>query len=52
MLKKYYLGGFFWAPIPVKWYQNNSGFAGGLGNQKPNKNKPWPIIIKFSRYKY
>ena len=28
MLKKYYLGGFFWAPIPVKRYQNTSGFAG------------------------
>ena len=27
MLKKYYLGGFFWAPIPVKRYQNTSGFA-------------------------
>ena len=27
MLKKYYLGGFFWAPIPVKQYQNTSGFA-------------------------
>ena len=21
-----------------------------LGNGKPDKNKPWPIIIKFSRY--
>ena len=28
MLKKYYLGRFFWAPIPVKRYQNLSGFAG------------------------
>ena len=28
MLKKYYLGGFFLAPIPVKRYQNTSGFAG------------------------
>ena len=28
MLKKYYLGGFFWAPIPHKRYQNTSGFAG------------------------
>ena len=27
MLKKYYLGGFFWAPIPHKRYQNTSGFA-------------------------
>ena len=27
MLKKYYLGGFFWAPILLKWYQNMSGFA-------------------------
>ena len=26
-LKKYYLGGFFWAPIPHKRYQNTSGFA-------------------------
>ena len=25
MLKKYYLGGFFWAPIPHKRYQNTSG---------------------------
>ena len=24
--KKYYMGGFFWVPIPVKWYQNTSGF--------------------------
>ena len=28
MLKKYYLGGFFWAPIPHKRYQNTYGFAG------------------------
>ena len=28
MFKKYYLGGFFWAPIPHKRYQNTSGFAG------------------------
>ena len=28
MLKKYYLGGLFWAPIPRKQYQNTSGFAG------------------------
>ena len=27
MLKKYYLGRFFLAPIPVKRYQNTSGFA-------------------------
>ena len=27
MLKKYYLDGFFWLPILVKWYQNMSGFA-------------------------
>ena len=27
MLKKYCLGGFFWAPILHKWYQNMSGFA-------------------------
>ena len=27
MLKKYYLGRFFWAPIPHKWYQNTSEFA-------------------------
>ena len=25
MLKKYYLGRFFWVPILVKWYQNMSG---------------------------
>ena len=30
MLKKYYSGGFFGAPIPHKWYQNTSGFAAGL----------------------
>ena len=30
MLKKYYLGGFFWAPIQVKWYQNTYGFAGDM----------------------
>ena len=30
MLKKYYLGAFFWAPIPHKWYQNISEFAGVL----------------------
>ena len=29
MLKKYYLGRFFWATIPHKQYQNMSGFAGG-----------------------
>ena len=28
MLKKYYLGGFFLVPIPVKQYQNTSGFGG------------------------
>ena len=28
MLKKYYLGGFFWVPILVKQHQNMSGFAG------------------------
>ena len=28
MLKKCYLGTFFWAPIPHKPYQNMSGFAG------------------------
>ena len=28
MLKKYYLVGFFLVPIPVKQYQNMSGFAG------------------------
>ena len=27
MLKKYYLGGFFWVPIPIKQYQNMSGFT-------------------------
>ena len=27
MLKKYYLGGFFWAPKPSKRYQNMSGLA-------------------------
>ena len=27
MLKKYYLGRFFWVPIPVKRYQHTSGFA-------------------------
>ena len=27
MLKKYYLGGFFWVPILHKQYQNTSGFA-------------------------
>ena len=27
MLKKYYLGRFFWAPIPHKRYQNTSEFA-------------------------
>ena len=27
MLKKYYLGGLFWAPIPHKRYQNTYGFA-------------------------
>ena len=27
MLKRYYLGGFFWVPIPLKQYQNRSGFA-------------------------
>ena len=32
MLKKYYLGGFFWTPIPHKWYQNMSGFAGVFCN--------------------
>ena len=26
MLKKYYLGRFFWVPILYKWYQNTSGF--------------------------
>ena len=30
MLKKYYLGTFFWAPIPHNRYQNISGFAGVL----------------------
>ena len=30
MLKKYYLGAFFWAPIPHKRYQNISGFTGVL----------------------
>ena len=30
MLKKYYLGGFFWAPIPLKRYQNTSGFAADI----------------------
>ena len=29
MSKKYYLGEFFWVPIPVKRYQNMSGFASG-----------------------
>ena len=29
MLKKYYLGEFFWAPIQVKWYQNTTGFTSG-----------------------
>ena len=28
MLQKYYLGGFFWVPIPHKHDQNMSGFAG------------------------
>ena len=28
MLKKYYLGGFFWAPTLHKQYQNISGFTG------------------------
>ena len=28
MLKKY-LGGFFWAPVSHKRYQNTSGFTGG-----------------------
>ena len=28
MLKKYYLGGFFWAPTRHKQYQNISGFTG------------------------
>ena len=28
MLKKYYLSGFFWVPIPVEQYQNMSGFTG------------------------
>ena len=28
MLKTYYLGRFFWVPIPIKQYQNMSGFAG------------------------
>ena len=26
MLKKYYVGEFFWAPIPHKQYQHTSGF--------------------------
>ena len=30
MLKKYYLGGFFWVPIPHRWYQNMSEFAAGV----------------------
>ena len=32
MLKKYYLGGFLWAPILHKQYQNMSGFAGVFCN--------------------
>ena len=32
MLKKYYLGGFFWAPILLKWYQNMSGFTADIVN--------------------
>ena len=34
MLKKY-LGGFFWAPIPHKRYQNSSGFAGACYLEMP-----------------
>ena len=30
MLKKYYLGGFFWAPILVKQYQNTSEFVSAV----------------------
>ena len=36
MLKKYYLGRFFWALIPVKWYQNMSGFASDRKYQTGN----------------
>ena len=32
MLKKYYLGEFFWVPILHKRYQNMSGFAGDYGS--------------------
>ena len=44
MLKKYYLGGFFWAPIPVKQYQNTSGFAGVYEADDPSK---LPISASF-----
>ena len=43
MLKKYYLGGFFFflVLIPLKWYQNMSGFAGDILAAKriPNTGK-------------
>ena len=34
MLKKYYLGGFFWVLILHKRYQNMSGFTDGVGEMK------------------
>ena len=49
MLKKYYLGGFFWAPIPFKRYQNTSGFTGeyaifnGVESLFPDVSKLWCV---------
>ena len=43
LLKKYYIGVFFWAPIPHKWYQNTSGFAGG-------KKRMTDLVCIFKKY--
>ena len=47
MLKKYYLGLFFWVPIPVKQYQNMSGFA-----STSLKDEPMGVVRVFMMRNY
>ena len=48
-MEKHFLGGFFWAPIPVKRYQNTSGFGADIGKKDLQKAPKAMSIVKEDR---
>ena len=52
MLKKHYLGRFFWVPILHNWYQNMSGFAAGYEEVLATQYYMWsPETVQIVKWK-